>query len=56
MWRYTGAGNPIGSMKTKGNEAKYMSALRKISTVPFNSLDEGVLLYSPSGNPARTIS
>jgi hypothetical protein len=48
MWRYTGAGNPIGSMKTEWNEAKYTSALRKISTVPFNSLDEGVPPYSPS--------
>jgi hypothetical protein len=30
--------------------------LRKISTVPFKSLEEGVLPYTPSGTPTPTVS
>jgi hypothetical protein len=56
MWRYTGASDPTRLTKIKWEEAKYTTTLRKILTVPFNSLDEDVPPYTPSGTLAPTVS
>jgi hypothetical protein len=37
-------------------EEEYMATSKKISTIPFNSLDEGVPPHTPSGTPAPTVS
>jgi hypothetical protein len=56
MWKYTGASDPTRSTRTEWDKAESTAALRKILTVPFNSLDEGVPPYTPSGTLAPTVS
>jgi hypothetical protein len=56
MSKYTGASDPTRSTKTEWDEEEYSAVLKKISTIPFSSLDEGVPPHAPSGTLAPTVT